>query len=403
MPVEILLGVAALAIAIAALAVVLVSWRSTRGAATAVAPAGETARTSAEAPARHAAREKRPQVVHRPQLAIVINPSKEGSDDVADAVRRVCTEAALPDPMFLETTVDDPGTGQARKAVEAGADIVVAAGGDGTVRAVAEALVGTDTPMGLIPAGTGNLLARNLDIPLTSVREALAVVLGGSDRRIDVGWARVLKYADRPEERPDSIPSVPPPPRDAAGEPEVENVKHIFLVIAGLGFDAAMVADTDDKLKAKVGWIAYFVSGVKHLHARRMRARITLDEKTTVEARLRTLMAGNCGMLPGGITLLPDAVIDDGELDIAAVDTRGGLAGWAQLLGEVFIQGLGLRNDLPGKIGRIDHVRAKRVHVEVAGGEMAQVDGDPLGRAAELEMWVERRTLVVRTGGGRPA
>jgi diacylglycerol kinase family enzyme len=114
-------------------------------------------------------------------------------------------------------------------------------------------------------------------------------------------------------------------------------------------------------------------------------------------------MAGNCGMLPGGITLLPDAVIDDGELDIAAVDTRGGLAGWAQLLGEVFIQGLGLRNDLPGKIGRIDHVRARRVHVEVAGGEMAQVDGDPLGRAAELEMWVERRTLVVRTGGGQPA
>lgn len=405
MPVEILLGVAALAIAIAALAVVLVTWRSERrrGSTADVTPAGETARAATEAPARTRAREERTPVVHRPQLAIVINPSKEVSDDVADAVRRVCTEAALPEPMFLETTVDDPGTGQARKAVEAGADIVVAAGGDGTVRAVAEALVGTDTPMGLIPAGTGNLLARNLDIPLTSVRDALAVVLGGNDRRIDVGWARVLKYADRPEERPDSIPSVPPPPRDAAGEPEVENVKHIFLVIAGLGFDAAMVADTDDRLKAKVGWMAYFVSGVKHLHARRMRARITLDDKATVEARLRTLMAGNCGQLPGGITLLPDAVIDDGELDIAAVDTRGGLAGWAQLLGEVFIQGLGLRNDLPGKIGRIDHVRARRVHVEVAGGEMAQVDGDPLGRAAELEMWVERRTLVVRTGGGQPA
>jgi type II secretory pathway pseudopilin PulG len=253
MPVEILLGVAALAIAIAALAVVLVTFRSERRMATAVAPAGDGAQTTTEAGARHEAREERPPVVHRPQLAIVINPSKEGSDAVADAVRRVCTEAALPDPMFLETTVDDPGTGQARKAVEAGADIVVAAGGDGTVRAVAEALVGTDTPMGLIPAGTGNLLARNLDIPLTSVREALAVVLGGNDRRIDVGWARVLKYADRPEERPDSIPDVPPPPRDAAGEPEVENVKHIFLVIAGLGFDAAMVADTDDKLKAKVG------------------------------------------------------------------------------------------------------------------------------------------------------
>ncbi len=393
MPLELVLGIVALVVALAALGVVLVVWRTERRAPRAVVqPVESTAEREVS----------QPDTVHRPQLAVVINPSKEGAEELEASVRRVCTEAALPEPRFFPTTVEDPGTGQARAALDWGADVVIAAGGDGTVRAVAEALVGTGRPMGLIPSGTGNLLARNLDIPLTSVRAALAVVLGGQDRRIDVGWARVLEYADRPEERPDSQPGVPPPPRDAAGEPEVELVKHIFLVIAGLGFDAAMVADTDDRLKAKVGWIAYFVSGVKHLHARRMRARITLDDRPPIEARLRTLMAGNCGQLPGGITLLPDAVMDDGELDIAAVDTRGGLAGWAQLLGEVVIQGIGMRNDLPGKIGRIDHVRAKRVHVVVQGGEQAQVDGDPLGRAAELEMWVEKRSLVVRTPGVDP-
>ena len=108
-------------------------------------------------------------------------------------------------------------------------------------------------------------------------------------------------------------------------------------------------------------------------------------------------MVGNCGKLPGGITLLPDAVLDDGILDIAAIDTRGGVVGWAQLFGDVVMQGFGVRNDLPAKIGRIDHARAKRVRVRVEGGEQAQVDGDLLGRAVELEAWVEPGGLVVRT------
>ncbi|MEU2202092.1 diacylglycerol kinase family protein [Isoptericola sp. NPDC019482] len=316
------------------------------------------------------------------RLAVVINPSKEGAADVRAVVERVCADAALPDPLFYETTVDDPGTGQARRALADGADVVVAAGGDGTVRAVAEVLAGTGRPMGLIPVGTGNLLARNLDLPLTSVTDAVAVVLGGTDRAIDVGRARVTEFAD------DAEPTVGGDPHQA----------HLFLVIAGLGFDAAMVADADDQLKAKVGWVAYFLAGARHLHGRRMRATIRLDDGEPVEARLRSIMVGNCGRLPGGITLLPDAVIDDGELDVAAIDTRGGLAGWAQLFGEVVAQGLGVRNDLPGKIGRIDHTRARRATIRVDDGEQAQVDGDPLGNAVELETWVEPGALVVRTG-----
>ncbi|MFC8598061.1 diacylglycerol/lipid kinase family protein [Isoptericola sp. NPDC057191] len=314
------------------------------------------------------------------RLAVVINPSKEGAADVREVVERVCGDAALPRPLFYETTVDDPGTGQARRALADGAEVVVAAGGDGTVRAVAEALAGTGRAMGLIPVGTGNLLARNLDLPLTSVPDAVAVVLGGKDRAIDVGRARVTEYA---------------PDTDLPDDPDQA---HVFLVIAGLGFDAAMVADADDQLKAKVGWVAYFLAGARHLHGRRMRATIRLDDDEPVEARLRSIMVGNCGRLPGGITLLPDAVIDDGELDVAAIDTRGGLAGWAQLFGEVVAQGLGVRNDLPGKIGRIDHTRARRAVIRVDEGEQAQVDGDPLGSAVELETWVEPGALVVRTG-----
>ncbi|GAA4716349.1 diacylglycerol kinase family protein [Isoptericola chiayiensis] len=364
MPWELTVGVSALIIGVTALvAAFLVLRRSRareRSEGTGVAPQEKT---------------------QRPQLALVVNPSKEHTAHVVSTVRRLAAEAALPAPRFYDTTKEDPGTGQSRQALADGADVVVAAGGDGTVRAVAEGMVGSGVPMGIIPAGTGNLLARNLDLPLTDVAEALTIVLGGVDRTIDVGRARITERPPGEE-----------PPTDVD-----DDTAHIFLVIGGLGFDAAMVADADDQLKARMGWVAYFLAGARHLHGRRMRATITIDDTDPVEARLRSVMVGNCGRLPGGITLLPDAVIDDGVLDVAAIDTRGGLAGWAQLFGEVVAQGMGVHNEARIKIGRIDHTRARRVQIRVDGGEQAQVDGDVLGKAVAMETWVEPGVLVVRT------
>ncbi|MBL0887301.1 diacylglycerol/lipid kinase family protein [Myceligenerans indicum] len=318
------------------------------------------------------------------RVAVVLNPSKAGSVGLRNRVRAACLERRLPPPVFYETTVEDPGQGQTRRAVEDGADVVVAAGGDGTVRAVAEGLVGGDVAMGVIPVGTGNLLARNLELPITDTEQAIAVVLDGRTRAIDVGWLRVEEFAS------DDAPDYPgEPPHDTGTE-------HIFLVIAGLGFDAAMVAGADPVLKKKVGWMAYFVAGLPHLRARRLRAQIWLDDGPPAEARLRSLMIGNCGMLPGGITLLPDAVLDDGVLDVAAVDARGGVLGWAQLTVEVAMQGLGVRSDLPEKLGRIDHATCRRARVRVSGGDEVQVDGDPLGRAVEISSRVDPAALQVR-------
>lgn len=172
--------------------------------------------------------------------------------------------------------------------------------------------------------------------------------------------------------------------------------EHIFLVIAGLGFDAAMVADADEELKAKVGWIAYFVAGVRHLHSRRMRLEMSLDGSAWYRVRLRSILIGNCGRLPGGITLLPDAEIDDGWLDIGAIDTRGGLVGWGQLFGEVVMQRFGVRNDLSNKIGRIDHSRARTVSVRTRDAQQVQVDGDIVGAALEVSARLDERSLLVR-------
>ena len=341
-----------------------------------------------------------------PRLAFVANPSKNGAEEIKVALLARCADENLPEPIWLETTIEDPGVGQTLDALSRGAELVVAVGGDGTVRAVAEGMVGTSTPMALLPLGTGNLLARNLDISVTDREEAFDIILNGRDRPIDVGWLQVLTPAPAdPAVRAQGsrekvtgekqLDDAPPEPDVSALAP-ADTKKHIFLVIAGLGFDAAMVADADATLKSKVGWIAYFVAGARHLHGRRLEMTITLDDRAPVQARLRTLMVGNCGRLPGGITLIPDAVIDDGVHDVAAIDTRGGIMGWAQLFGEVVMQGFGLKNDLPNKIGRIDHTRAERVLLRVERGEQVQVDGDVLGRAVEVRTWVEPLALVVR-------
>jgi diacylglycerol kinase family enzyme len=380
------LAVVAAALSVAALVVAGATWRATAPSRRADR-AGQILGTAASHHASvttHAQPEP-----HRPLVAFVANPSKPGVPDLRATVRRACAEQYLPEPLWLETTLEDPGIGQTKAAVARGADIVVALGGDGTVRAVAEALVGTGVPMGLVPVGTGNLLARNLDIPIGDPLAALQIALDGTDRTIDVGWLRVLKYESQVDddiaEAADDLPADTDIPRD-----------HIFLVIAGVGFDAAMVADADDELKARVGWVAYFVAGIKHLHGRRLRTTVRLDDAPGEPARVRSLLIGNCGRLPGGITLLPDAVLDDGWLDVAAIDTRGGVAGWAQLFGEVVLQGVGVRSQLPAKIGRIDHARAREVHVAVAGGEYVQVDGDVIGQVTELSARVDPGALRVR-------
>ena len=370
-------AIGAAVLAVVAVVVAGVVYQRQREMRRHLVPSGRSAAAAGDPVARVAAA--------APLLAFVANPSKPDVAALRAEVRRACAQQYLPEPLWLETTVEDPGVGQAREAIAKGADVVVAVGGDGTVRAVADALTGTGVPMGLMPLGTGNLLARNLDLPISDPLAALQIAIEGRDRTIDVGRLHVVRWATDDEDSPGE---------DDA--PDTRERDHLFLVIAGLGFDAAMVADTDDTLKAKVGWFAYFVSGFRHLHGRRTRITVRLDDGPTTSTKLRSLLVGNCGRLPGGITLLPDAVLDDGILDVAAIDTRGGIAGWAQLFGEVMMQGAGVKNELPAKIGRIDHTRAKEVALVVAGGEHVQVDGDIVGKVAQLTAHVDPGALVVR-------
>jgi YegS/Rv2252/BmrU family lipid kinase len=299
---------------------------------------------------------------------VVVNPTK--FDDVAAVERRItrqCRELGWDEPLYLETTLKDTGTGQARQAVEDGVSVVCALGGDGTVRAVAQALVGTDTPMGLLPAGTGNLLARNLDLPVDSLEDALTVALTGQNRRIDVGSMTL----------------------DASGEHERPE-KHIFLVMAGLGFDAAIMADAPEKLKAKVGWPAYFVSGARNLRSPGFRVRVKAGEAEEFTRRTRTVVIGNCGRLLGGLILMPDARIDDNQLDMVVISPKG-VVGWAGVA--VRVASRRLRGH-----PRVDHHTARDFRVRADRPQEVQVDGDTVGKARAISAEVVPRSLVVRVG-----
>lgn len=316
---------------------------------------------------------------HQRTYAFVFNAVNAEAVTVRAQIESIFRARALTPARWYETTSADPGTGQARQAMADGADVVIAVGGDGTVRAVAAALAGSGKEMGILPVGTGNILARNLDLDVADLNACLDVAMGTQARSIDVGRLRTIGIE----------------PEHGA---ETADATHIFLVIAGIGFDAAMVDDTDTRLKKRVGWLAYFIAGVRHLHAKRIETTLTIDGDRTVTTHLRTLLVGNCGKLPGGIVLLPDATPDDGILDVAAIDTRAGLVGWAQLWTEVVVaQGRGWTlHEGRTSIGRIDHTSATRVHLIVTGApQPIQVDGDVLGKGAGFEAWIEPASLRV--------
>jgi diacylglycerol kinase family enzyme len=235
---------------------------------------------------------------------------------------------------------------------------VVAAGGDGTVRVVASELARTGVPLGILPVGTGNLLARNLSLPL-QMDTALDVVLSGQDRAIDL----VRMSGDEMDD------------------------DH-FAVMGGLGLDAAIMQGAPDELKKRVGWPAYVIAGLRHFRDPAVKVEITVDDGPTVRYRASTVVIGNVGTLTGGIPLLPDAAPDDGRLDVVVVAPRRFLT-WIRLLVRVMARRRRTDERLDRRTGRTVTVRAEHPTPR-------QMDGDAFGVGTEISATVEPGVLLVR-------
>lgn len=305
-------------------------------------------------------------------VAFIVNPTKVSIDAFRSKAETVAAELGLALPLWWETTPDDPGTGQATQAIAHGASTVIAVGGDGTVRSVAAALENTGVPMGLIPKGTGNLFARNLDLPLVSTTRLIETALTSPVHAIDLGWVH-------PAGPHSGLPASTP-----------------FLVISGVGFDAAMVADADEELKARMGWLAYFFAGARHLHGKKIRVRLSLDDRPAITRKVRSMLVANVGRLPGGFVLFPDAQPDDGALDIASIDTRMSLVGWVSLLGTVVAQGVGIRIRKPRPTSDLEFWRGSRARVDVDHPVKLQVDGDIIGPVSSVTFTLNPGGLLMR-------
>ncbi len=294
------------------------------------------------------------------RAAVIINPMKSSGEDFKAAFFRLCETQGWAEPLWLETTAEDTGLGQAREALKAEVDVVIAAGGDGTVRCVAEILAGTGMPMGLVPMGTGNLLARNLGIDITDPVAASLDVLKGTDTAVDV----VRACLDNAED------------------------EQLFLVMAGLGYDAAIMANTVDDLKDRVGWLAYVEAGIRHLPGKPIKAKISIDGKHAVRRRIRSVMVGNCGKIMGGVEIFPDAKVDDGILDVVILAPVGKL-GWFSVLAGMF----GRNNS---KNDSVEYFTGKSAEITLDHEQEFQLDGDHLGKAKHLKVTVEHEALKIR-------
>ena len=241
----------------------------------------------------------------------------------------------------------------ARQAVAAGADLVVAAGGDGTVRACAEGLAGTGVPLAVVPLGTANLTARALGVPGRAGR-ALEVAFGGRDRLIDLG-------------------------RVTGADGGV-----VFAAMAGIGLDAAVVGAARPYVKRRLGWVAYAVAGTPRLRWPASDFTIRIDQRPPLRRRARCVVVANAGLLPGGFTLLPAARLDDGLLDVGILAPADGWD-WLRVAGQVLAGG----GRLEGGQGRLIQVSADRVLPR-------QADGEILAPARTLGVSTCPGTLVLR-------
>ena len=285
--------------------------------------------------------------------AVVANPSK--TDDPAANRREVTqavADAGLPTPLWYETTKEDPGRGQTAQALKEGADLVFAFGGDGTVRACASILCGGQVPLALLPAGTGNLLARNLGVP-ADLAKAAKVAARGRLRRIDVPALN--------------------------GDP--------FLVMGGSGFDALLIERTSETLKSKVGWAAYAVAGIRAIRSAAP-AVVSLDiDGNAQKVTCIGMLVGNVGTLTGGMELLPQAEPDDGLLDVAVL-TPTRLRNWAGLA-------ISIMAGRQPKPWQLQTHRGTRVVVDWPAAVPVELDGDLQDPAIRLVFTLARSALAI--------
>lgn len=290
-------------------------------------------------------------------IRVIWHPNRvRGQVGLERFLAREASRRGCPPPVWLVTEDDDHTVALARSAAEDGADLVLVFGGDGTIRQVL-ATLGSRASVGIVASGSGNLLAKNLRIPLDAGR-AIDLALDGVGSPLDLLRVRV------------------------AEEPE-----RLAAVMVGAGADAAVVADTTERGKRVAGPFAYLAAGLRHVRAIPTPARVTVDD-STISGEVSLVSVGNVGSLHPGVALLPAADPADGRLDVLVASPRGS--------GDVFAMMLGVLLGRPD-LRRVDRLHGTRVAMSFDRPVPFQVDGDVVGDVTEVAVEVQPgAALLVR-------
>lgn len=319
------------------------------------------------------------------RAALVYNPTKVSAETLRASVERLSAAAGWQHPLFFETTVDDLGDGVTREALAAGVDAVLVAGGDGTVRAVAEAMAQSGVPLTIVPSGTGNLLARNMALPLGAPETMIAATFAGERLAIDIGFAAL--------QRDDG-----------------ETVEHAFVVMGGMGLDAAMIANTRGVLKKRVGWIAYVDGAARSLvKASPFRIMYQMPGRRLHSTRVQSILVANCGSLPAGLELIPEASVSDGELDVVIFAPKNAL-GWLLVWRRVAWDNSFLRRFRAGRKvlalrtrdSAVIYSRGRGIELQAESAQPVQLDGDEFGTATRMRARIVPGGLLTMVPAGHP-
>jgi diacylglycerol kinase (ATP) len=293
-------------------------------------------------------------------VAVVAHRRKTLGDGLG-ALHDELARHGVSDPLWYEVDKSRQVPKCVRRALRDGADVVFAWGGDGTVQRAVDVLAGTSATLAILPAGTANLLAHNLGLPI-DLAECVEAGLHGARRSIDVGVVNGERFA----------------------------------VMAGTGFDAMMIRDADRGLKDRVGRLAYIWTGARHLDLPRTKVRIHVDGERWFKGAASCVLFGNVSSVLGGITAFDDARPDDGLLDVGVV-TANGPWEWARTLARTAF-GHSARSPF------VEVTRARRV-VEVRLDRKLpyELDGGDRPPAKRLHVEVEQGALTVATPARVPA
>jgi diacylglycerol kinase (ATP) len=286
-----------------------------------------------------------------PTIAVVAHAGKSFGGGLRE-LREVLAREGFADPLWYEVTKSSKAPKYARRALARGAEVIFVWGGDGTVQRCIDAVAGTEAVLAILPAGTANLLALNLQVP-GDLTEAVQAGLHGERRLLDTGSVNGERFA----------------------------------VMAGAGFDARMIKEADGGLKDRIGRAAYLYTGARNLSARPVKAVIEVDGKRFFKGPISCVLVGNVAKILGGVEVFSGAQPDDGLLHLGVVTAKNP-AEWARTLGRVVL-------DKTAESPFVEVTRGKRFRIRFGRPFPYELDGGARPAVKKMRIKVHPASITI--------